>query len=81
MAGAILWTTVFSGALNGVIAATTPTGTRMVKARRPSLPGAAATGTSSPAIRTDSSADSRIVATARSISPAASSGVNPVSAT
>ena len=81
IAGATLWTTVFSGALNGAMAATTPTGTRIVNASRPSLPGAAATGTSSPAIRTDSSADSCIVATARVISVSASAGVKPVSAT
>ena len=80
-AGPTLCTTVFSGALNGVIAATTPTGTRMVNASRPSLPVVAATGISSPAIRTASSADSRRVATARVISVAASAGVKPVSAT
>ena len=72
---------MFSGALNGVIAATTPTGTRIVNASRPSLPGVAATGISSPAIRTDSSADSRIVTAARVISVSASARVNPVSAT
>ena len=81
MAGPTLCAVVFSGALNGVIAATTPTGTRMVNASRCSLPGVAATGISWPAMRTASSADSRSVATARVSSVAASAGVNPVSAT
>ena len=79
-AGPILCATVFSGALNGAIAATTPTGTRIVNARRCSLPGLAATGTSSPAMRVASSADRRRVPTARASSVSASVRVKPVSA-
>ena len=80
-AGATLCATVFSGALNGAIAHTTPTGTRSVKARRPSLPRAASTGTVSPVSRSASPADSRSVSHARASSVAASARVKPVSAT
>jgi hypothetical protein len=51
MAGPTLCATVDRGALNGEIATTTPTGSRMVNASRFSLPGLAANGTCSPAIR------------------------------
>ena len=40
--------TVLSGELNGVIATTTPSGTRSVKAIRPACSGAPAIGTTSP---------------------------------
>jgi hypothetical protein len=48
-AGATLCATVFSGALKGVIAHTTPSGTRSVKPRRPPCPAAPSIGTISPA--------------------------------
>ena len=47
-AGATLCATVFSGALNGVIAHTTPSGTRSVKPMRPAWWGAPSSGTISP---------------------------------
>ena len=65
MAGASLWATRLSGKLNGAIAATTPTGRRNVKARRPSPIGAASTGTISPVRRRASTAAKVNVLTAR----------------
>ncbi len=43
-AGATLWATRFSGALNGVIAATVPTGHRVITAMTPAPPGMASGG-------------------------------------
>ena len=47
-AGPSLWPTSRSGALNGVIASTVPTGKRLVSPIRPSPRGTASIGTSSP---------------------------------
>ena len=76
-AGAILCATVFNGALNGVMAATIPRGTRRVKARRPFWLGAPATGTTSPDKRLASSPESLSVWMQRDISPLASAAVKP----
>ncbi len=78
-AGAILCVTVLSGALNGVIAATIPSGTRSVKPNRPACCGAPASGTTSPARRRASSPESLSVCTERRTSPVASDTVNPAS--
>ena len=48
MAGATLWVTRFSGKLNGLIATTTPHGTRKVNPILPAPPGDASNGTVSP---------------------------------
>ncbi|CFM82567.1 Uncharacterised protein [Bordetella pertussis] len=64
-AGATLCSTVFKGALNGVIAATTPTGTRTVNPSLCSAPGLAWNGTMLPVRRSASSADSSSVTLAR----------------
>ena len=50
-AGPTLWQTRFKGKLKGAMAATTPTGTRMVKPNWLTLPGAASRGTVSPCSR------------------------------
>ena len=55
-AGAALWATKLSGALNDVMPHTTPRGTRIVNAMRCALPGAASIGTTSPTRRLPSSA-------------------------
>ena len=47
-AGPTLWHTRLSGKLNGVIAATTPHGTRSVKPSLPAPPGAPSSGSTSP---------------------------------
>ena len=78
-AGATLCATVFSGALNGVIAHTTPSGTRSVKPRRPACCGAPSSGTMSPRRLRASSADSRKVCTQRRSSPSASLAGKPTS--
>jgi hypothetical protein len=78
-AGAILCATVLSGELNGVIATTTPSGTRSVKPMRPDCCGAPASGTTSPARRRASSAESFSVWMQRRTSPVASEPVNPAS--
>ena len=78
-AGATLCATVFSGALNGVIAHTTPSGTRSVKPRRPACCGAPSSGTMSPRKLRASSADSRKVCTQRRSSPSPSLAGNPTS--
>ena len=64
-AGPTLWQTRFSGKLNGLIATTTPQGTRSVKASLPAPPGAPSTGIVSPWIRLASSAEPRMVSMAR----------------
>jgi hypothetical protein len=64
-----------------VIAHTTPIGYRIVNPIRSFTPGAPSSGTISPVSRVASSADSRSVCTARSISPATSLSVKPLSAT
>lgn len=79
-AGASLCATVLSGELNGVIAHTTPRGTRIVNPMRSFRPGAADIGTSSPSSRLASSADSRSVSTQRRTSLSPSAAVNPASA-
>ena len=78
-AGAILCATVLSGELNGVIATTTPSGTRSVKPMRPACCGAPASGITSPARRRASSAESLSVCTQRRTSPEASDAVKPAS--
>ena len=65
MAGASLWATRLSGKLNGEMAATTPTGTRRVKASRPSPISAPSIGTISPVSRRASTAANVKVLTAR----------------
>ena len=75
-----LWLIWLSGALNGVIAHTGPTGTRSVKPRRCSAPGVASIGTVSPASRLLSSAHRRIAWTARRTSIRASRIGLPASA-
>jgi hypothetical protein len=78
-AGATLCVTVLSGELKGVIAATTPSGTRMVKPMRPAWPGAPASGITSPASRRASSPESLSVCRQRRTSPVASDSVKPAS--
>ena len=78
-AGATLCVTVLSGELNGVMAATTPSGTRSVKPSRPAWPGAPASGITSPARRRASSAESLSVWMQRRTSPLASDWVKPAS--
>ena len=56
-AGPTLWQTRCSGKLNGVTAATTPQGTRMVKPNLPLTPGPPSSGMTSPSSRFASSAD------------------------
>ena len=68
IAGATLWATRFNGKLNGLIAPTTPTGTRSVKASLPSPTSAASMGTISPVSRRASTAANVNVLTARSAS-------------
>lgn len=65
MAGASLWATRLRGKLNGVIAPTTPMGTRRVKASLPSPTSEASRGTISPARRRASAAENVKVLTAR----------------
>ena len=67
-AGPILWHARFTGALNGVIAATTPMGKRSSMAILPKPIGEASRGTCSPSMRTASSAERLSVSTDRSIS-------------
>ena len=80
-AGPTLCATVLSGELNGVMAQTTPTGTRIVKPMRLVTPGAPSSGTISPRIRLASSAESVNVSVARLTSLAASEIVKPLSET
>src|SRR5512143_1698057 len=68
-AGPTLWATRFSGKLNGVIAETTPRGTRSQYPTRPSPAKLASIGTVSPWIRFASSAENRYVSTDRETSP------------
>src|SRR5690606_28304049 len=56
MAGPTLWATRLSGKLKGVIAPTTPTGTRKAKPRRPWPEAVASMGTISPVSRRASAA-------------------------
>ena len=79
MAGATLCATVFTGALNGVIAHTTPSGTGMVKPIRPPCCGAPSSGIISPTRRRASSADRRKVWMQRFSSPCESVSVKPAS--
>ncbi len=67
-AGPTLWATRFKGKLKGVMAATTPTGTRTQKPQRPSPAALASMGTVSPWTRFASSAEKRKVSTLRSAS-------------
>src|SRR5207249_2311455 len=57
MAGATLCAIKFNGKLNGLIATTTPHGTRNVNPNFPAPPGDASNGTVSPCNRRASSAD------------------------
>ena len=68
MAGATLWATRLSGKLNGVMAPTTPIGTRRVKPSLPSPGCDASSGTISPASVRASAAANGNVLTARSAS-------------
>ena len=68
IAGASLWATRLSGKLNGLIAPTTPIGTRSVKPILPSPLAVASSGTMSPASVRASAAAKRNVSTARSAS-------------
>ena len=65
MAGASLWATRFSGKLNGLMAPTTPTGTRRVNASLPSPTLLDSIGTTSPESRRASTAAKVNVPTAR----------------
>ncbi len=71
MAGASLWATRLSGKLNGLIAPTTPIGTRSVNPSLPTPLAVASRGTMSPARVRASAAAKRNVSTARSASPRA----------
>jgi len=71
IAGATLWAARLSGKLNGVIAPTTPIGTRIVQPRRPTPAGCASTTTPRPASVRASTAEKVIVCTARSTSTSA----------
>ena len=68
MAGASLWATRLSGKLNGLIAPTTPIGTRRVKPSLPSPGAPASSGIISPASFLASAAANWNVPTARSAS-------------
>ena len=78
-AGPTLCATRFSGKLNGLIATTTPTGTRIVKPNLVALPGEASSGIVSPYSRLASSADHDNVWMQRSTSTRASPIVLPSS--
>src|ERR687898_375092 len=65
IAGPTLWLTRLSGKLNGLMAPTTPTGTRSVTPSFPSPGALASTGTTSPASVRASAALNRNVSTAR----------------
>ena len=78
-AGPILWQTRFNGKLKGVIAATTPQGTRSVKPSLPAPPGAPSSGSTSPESRLASSAESSIVSRARETSATPSARILPSS--
>ena len=78
-AGPTLCATRFSGKLNGLIAKTTPQGTRKVKPKRFPAPGAPSRGTISPAIRFASSAETINVSAARETSKRASARILPSS--
>ena len=78
-AGPTLWHTRFSGKLNGVIANTTPHGTRSVNPKRLPVPGAPSSGTTSEPSRLASSAGPMIVSTARDTSTRDSARILPSS--
>ncbi len=78
-AGPTLWQTRFRGKLNGLIATTTPHGTRRVTPNRLPPLGSPSSGTVSPWIRLASSADPMIVSTARRASPRPSAMILPSS--
>ena len=80
MAGATLCRTVFRGELNGVIARTGPTGTRIVHPVRPAPDDQPAKGMTSPTRLRAASDESFRVSIARENSPSASAVVKPVSA-
>src|SRR5690606_2562845 len=63
IAGASLWATVLSGKLNGVIAATTPTGSRIARPSRPTPAGVDSVGTTSPpSVRASAAANRNVSA-------------------
>ena len=66
--GPSLWASRFRGALNGVIAATTPIGRRCENAQRGRPPGVVSVGICSPASRSAARADNRSVSAARTTS-------------
>ena len=78
-AGPTLWQTRFRGKLKGVIAATTPQGTRRVKPNFPAPLDAALRSSVSPVRRLASSADRVIVSWARDASPIPSERILPSS--
>ena len=67
-AGPTLWQTRLSGKLKGLMAATTPHGTRIVRPTLPAPPGAPSSGTVSPCRRLASSAEPMMVSKAREAS-------------
>ena len=78
-AGPTLWATRLRGKLNGLIAATTPHGTRRVNPSWPVQVGAPSSGTTSPDRRFASSAEPVMVWMARSASPRPSPMILPSS--
>src|SRR6266446_5956651 len=78
-AGPTLWQTRLSGKLNGLIATTTPHGTRIVTPNLPRPCAAPSRATVSPCTRLASSADSIIVSTARRASARPSARIFPSS--
>ena len=79
MAGPTLWQTRLRGKLKGLIATTTPQGTRMVTPNFPPPPGAPSRGTVSPCSRLASSAEPVIVSMARLASSRPSAMILPSS--
>jgi len=71
MAGATLWQTRLSGKLNGVMAPTTPIGTRFTNPVLPSPAELASMGITSPPSVRATAAENRAVSTARAASPRA----------
>jgi len=79
IAGPTLWHTRFSGKLKGLIATTTPQGTRIATPNLPLPPGAPSSGTVSPCSRLASSAEPMIVSIARLASNRPSAMILPSS--
>ena len=79
IAGPSLWAAIRSGKLKAGMPATTPTGSATVMPIRPSAPGIASSGSTSPTVRVAASAQNRRVPTARCTSSRVSRTVLPVS--